>query len=214
MRLAAIGAFAAAASIVHAAPQGAAADAPGMLSLLGCTKISDDQERLQCFDTAMAGLMRPRAPKAGEPSDYWHVTEKTDPLTDEVVVTIMARGTSTGRRPVVFVARCTKGRTEAYVAFNDYLGDDVDGPYEEGKTVTYRVGTAEPRTNTWSLSTDKKAAFFPGRGGEFLARMLKGDRLVVQTTPYNENPVTAIFDTTKLPETLQGLADTCDWDLD
>jgi type VI secretion system protein VasI len=43
--------------------------------------------------------------------------------------------------------------------------------------------------------------------------MLGADKFIAQTTPYNENPVTAIFETRGLRNALVPLADTCDWDL-
>ncbi|EKK98854.1 hypothetical protein VCHC41B1_3364 [Vibrio cholerae HC-41B1] len=41
--------------------------------------------------------------------------------------------------------------------------------------------------------------------------MEKADKLVAQITPYNENPLTAIFDTAGLSNALLPLRKTCNW---
>jgi type VI secretion system protein VasI len=88
--------------------------------------------------------------------------------------------------------------------WNDYLGSDRIA-------VTTRIGDQEAETKRWSLSTDNSATFYPGNDTDFIRAMFAGDRLVAQTTPYNESPVTAVFNTTGLETAITDLRKTCGW---
>ena len=50
----------------------------------------------------------------------------------------------------------------------------------------------------------------------FLRSLVRAERptLVAQTTPYNENPMTAVFDLTGAADAIGQLADLCEWSLD
>jgi hypothetical protein len=113
----------------------------------------------------------------------------------------------------MFIARCDSNKTEVYVNWNDYLGDDSRSAYNEWKYVTVRVGDEDARQQQWSISTDSKATFAPGSSVELLRRMAKVDRLVLQTTPYNENPITAVFDLKGIDKALKPVAEECKWQL-
>lgn len=163
-----------------------------------------------------AGLPRPpaSAPEL-EPPDpgKWQVSRSTNPIDDSPTVVLTLRadsGQSTYGESIVFIARCQSNTTEAYIIWNDYLGDDSSRGYDQ-KYVTVRIGDAAPEEQTWGISTDSEATFAPGWAGNLLKRMLESGRLVVRTTPYNENPVTAIFDTSGLHVVLPELAETCHW---
>jgi type VI secretion system protein VasI len=60
------------------------------------------------------------------------------------------------------------------------------------------------------MSTDSKATFHP-QPIAFLKSMMEANTLVAQVTPYNESPVTAIFDTTGLADAIKPLRETCNW---
>lgn len=54
--------------------------------------------------------------------------------------------------------------------------------------------------------------FYPGSGAiGFIKELMDADRFVAQVTPYNDNPVTAIFDLTGLNQAVQPLQETCGW---
>ena len=65
----------------------------------------------------------------------------------------------------------------------------------------------------WSVSTDNDSTFV-ARAIPYLRTMVQSERLVVQTTPYNEAPSTAIFDLTGVADALAPVAETCEWTLD
>lgn len=151
---------------------------------------------------------------ANAKSGKWHIRAESNPIDDTQTVTLSLTaesGTSRSGDPVTFIGRCKSNKTEAYVYWGDFLGNDSKDVYSKWKRVTVRVGAGEARKERWGLSTDRNATFVPGWAGNLLKELLNEDRLVLQTTPYGENPVTAIFDVSGLRGPLKNLAKTCNW---
>ena len=101
-----------------------------------------------------------------------------------------------------------------YINWRDFLGDDdLGNPRSSRKRVTYRFPPADAETEMWGVSTDNDSTFV-ARVIPFLRIMVESERLVLQTTPYNEAPSTAIFDITGARSALEPVAETCSWILD
>lgn len=146
----------------------------------------------------------------------WIVRARANPIDDTRTVTLSLEaktGTSRLGDAITFVARCQSSKTEAYVIWGEYLGNDSNDVYSDWKKVTVRIGEKEARQERWGVSTDHKATFAPSWAGNLLKELLDEDRLVLQTVPYGENPVTAIFDISGLRTVLGELAGTCNWRL-
>ena len=155
----------------------------------------------------------PHLGPAPEPS-RWRVTTSSNPIDDSPIV-VLATDSISGRNArgesISFVARCRSNTTEAYVVWNDYLADDSPLGRGSWKHVTVRIGDAPASQERWDTSTDHQATFAPGWAGNLLKRMMGEERLVVRTTPYNENPITAVFDIRGMETGLRELAETCNW---
>ena len=165
-----------------------------------CASISSDSERLACYD-ALAGRGTLHSPTD---SGEWDVSRKTNPLDDSVTITATltaSEGRNRRGRAPVLVARCTSSGVDAYIAWDDYLGNDV-------QPVTLRIGNRPADTDEWSISTDKKATFAP-RADRFLIKLAAAERLVVQTTPYNESPITATFALNGIDAAVTQMAEGC-----
>jgi type VI secretion system protein VasI len=115
--------------------------------------------------------------------------------------------------PVILTLRCKSGRVQAYITWNSYLGSD-------DPTITYRFGTEPALTNYWGLSTDSTATFYRGPLNEldadyvpfhdaFVKKLITIDRSVAQVTPYNENPITAVFGLIGIEHAGQQVLDAC-----
>ena len=101
------------------------------------------------------------------------------------------------------VLRCQSNKTESYVSWQDYLGgDDV--------WVTDRIDSKEPSTLKWGLSTDQKASFHP-KPLEFIKALYEAQTYVAQVTPYNESPVTALFDLSGVKSVVTAIRKECNW---
>lgn len=175
-------------------------------ALQQCAQIRIAARRLRCYDS-LAAKPSPARSASVHGRGMWMVTDTTDPLNDsrEVILYLDATsGRSVYGQPVNLVLRCRDGDTEVYVNWNSYISED-DG------VVTMRVGTDSAEVDTWSVSTNNEATFYHGDPAQLIQRLIKANRLVVQTTPYQENPITAIFDLQGLASSVKPLRDACGW---
>ena len=158
------------------------------------------------------------APEPEPDTGGWRVNRSTNPLDDSTTVVAVLNATEgvggVGSEPISLIARCQSNMTEVYIDWHDFLGDDELGsPRSSRKRVTYRFPPADAETETWGVSTDNDSTFV-ARAIPFLRAMVESEQLVMQTTPYNEAPSTAIFDLTGTRSALEPVAQTCTWTLD
>lgn len=173
----------------------------------------------QDWITANAPASKPAVQGVETPSPEtytgkWKTRISKNPIDDTktVMLALFAEsGASRWGDPVAFIARCKSNKTDAYANWDTYIGDDSNDVYANWKWVTVRIGDEPATTERWDVSSDHKATFAPSWSGDFLKRMLKADRMVLQITPYGESPITAIFDTSGLDIALKDLAETCSW---
>ena len=175
-----------------------------------CAVVVGELERLECYDQ-LARTFDLVSVQVDVPSSEndgaWNVSIETDPLDDSRKVTLVLlaeSGSDQWGNPIGLILRCSSGRTDVYIAWQDYLGSEAD--------VTWRVGDEDARTARWTLSTDKEATFYPYDEIAFIKQLLTVMRLVAQVTPYNESPVTAIFDLTGLSNVIGPLQEACGWE--
>lgn len=184
------------------------ADIPAKV-LARCAALEGELQRLVCYD----GLAKKngwasgrRVDPSGTSAGKWVVSREVNPVNDSDIVSLVLQADSGqgkfGKR-VILVVRCKDNTTEMYIRWHDYLGSSAK--------VVSRIGGNPARTDRWSLSTDHQATFFPRSPISTLLEMMKHDRYLAQVTPYNENPVTAIFDTAGLNEAIQPLRELCEW---
>lgn len=171
---------------------------------------TDPIERLEAYDDLVESLLEasgravpdrdaPNSRRGSSVAERWIVDVDSDPLSDETVV-FFAIPASSGRSaygdaPVLALRR--SGRVEnVYIIWNDYLAND-------NQTVEYRIDDGQTQRRRWNVSTDNKATFFTGDVMELIHELVGAQRFVARTTPYNESPVTAVFDLSGLEELVQ-----------
>lgn len=168
----------------------------------GCAGIKSDSERLGCYDMAVGKVTK----TTGTPGD-WLLTEEANPIDDTKTSVLSLEAESginrRGQRPLL-VVRCRSNKTELWISWEDYLGSDQP-------EVTTRMGSSEAKTRPWSVSSTKTASFYPRSPIMALKRMMKVDQFVAQVTPYNETPITAIFNVRSLQSAIQPLRENCNW---
>lgn len=173
-----------------------------------CAIVKGDLSRLECFDNLAKDKNlngKQIKPIAITEKGKWNVSIDVNPIDDSKTVTLILDADSGKIRRgkgVYLVARCRSNTTELYIGWNNYLGSKVD--------VLTRVGNNKAVTQRWSESTNKKSTFHPN-AISFLKQMLESNKLIAQVTPYNENPVTAIFNTNGLVNAIKPLRETCNW---
>ena len=128
-----------------------------------------------------------------------------NPIDDSKTVTLILEAESGQSRlgeAVYLVARCKSNETNLFIGWNDYLGSEA--------SVLTRVGKNKAITQTWIMSTSSTSTFHR-KPIPFIKEMLSSNKLVTQVTPYNESPVTAIFNTSGLQNAVKPLRETCGW---
>lgn len=204
-------------TIALALPALAASEVDIRKGLARCAIIQGDLDRLTCVDALarQAGLDRPQPlPAASGDVGKWIVKRDKNPIDDtERVTLVLESDTGRGRlnRPVVFVARCQSEKTEVYINWNAYVGDDSGSAYGDWKYVTIRVGSDTAEQQRWDIATSRDATFAPDWPGNLLKRMAGTDQFIAQLTPYGESPITATFKTTGLATGLQNIKSACKW---
>lgn len=146
----------------------------------------------------------------------WSVSEDVNPVDDSksTYASLNSGDGSTGvGEGVSLTVRCKENKTEVYANWNDYLGDDSHDVYNDWKKVTVRIDAEPAKIERWGISTDKEATFAPS-GTALAKRIAKADRLVLQTTPYAESPVTAVFALKGATNALKAVAANCGWTID
>ena len=139
----------------------------------------------------------------------WIVRADTNPLDDSRTVSLInssEEGRTSLGDAITLVLRCSSGETEAYINWHDYLGND------DTVSVTSRIGSGDAKTSAWGNSTDNQGTFFRDGGTrQFIGSLMEADSFVARTTPYNESPVTAVWDLDGLAEAVMPLREACEW---
>lgn len=142
------------------------------------------------------------------PPDFgkWEVVKSTDPISDEVNVSIILTANDSG---IAFGVLCNERSAAVAAIWQDYLsGEEIGGV--KYQPILYRVGNAQPASDMWEILEDPKITRTT-MPREFIAEVLASNRLVLETQPYKELPKTAVFDTTGLTEVLKANSPECDW---
>ncbi|WP_162997622.1 type VI secretion system-associated protein TagO [Pseudomonas sp. LTJR-52] len=173
-----------------------------------CAAVNNAVERLECYDSIAAkhSLAPILEAKAIEGIGSWEVTTKVDPLNDKnVYLAGLSAATGSGRYgdKVVMLIRCAENKTDLIINWNSYLGREAE--------IIFRIDKQKAQKSTWQLSTDKKAAFYPGSPVKLLKQLAESTSFVANVTPYNENPITAIFDTSGADSALKDVRKECGW---
>jgi type VI secretion system protein VasI len=133
----------------------------------------------------------------------WKISKSLDPLTDKTTVTASVAANDKQRTRLIL--RCKNFKVDFFITWGVFLG--LDGP-----NVTSRVDDNAPETRSWNLSADKTGTFNPHFHPEdVIARLISADRFVAQVTPYNENPVTAVFDLKGIDVIAPQVLEPCRW---
>ena len=80
--------------------------------------------------------------------------------------------------------------------------------------MTTWLGTGPSVTETWDISTDEVATFYPAsnRGTrKFIQSWFGQTQLVARTTPLGDNPRTATFDISSVEQAVGNFRKSCDW---
>lgn len=142
----------------------------------------------------------------------WNIRTSISPLDDSKTVTaslIAVEGDGTYGEPVILGLRCKRdpkkisGTMDSILEWHSYLGSDRP-------QILIRFDDADPRPQLWHLSADNTVTFAPSGRGFMALQLVDAERMVAQVTPYNENPITAVFDLIGVKEAVAQILAACE----
>ena len=166
-----------------------------------CKAISNDQQRLECFDGLSAD--KPSPPNAADKSaneGNWSIEEsksRTDGSPQIVAANLVG--------DTVLILRCKDQITEAaFSTTYNWLGSrTVD--------VTLQINDEKPLKEVWKASMDGRAAF-ASNAEEFIRKLPDNAKLFIRTTRSDGKTKEAHFDLGNLSDIRKKIARACDWD--
>lgn len=135
----------------------------------------------------------------------WRLTEQVDPVdgTKNIFIFVPSVFTGPGAAESGLFIRCLGNKTELFITWDEYLSDDPE--------VTYRIDDSEAVAQTWSVSSDNDATFFPGSPIRFVKEMIGAKTLTAKVTPYRESAIFAQFDLAGLESAVAPIREECQW---
>jgi hypothetical protein len=166
-----------------------------------CKAISNDQQRLKCFDGLFAD--KPNPPNATDKSaneGNWSIEETKSPTdrSPQVVAANLVGDT-------VLILRCKDQITEAAFSTKyNYLGySSVD--------VQLRINDQSPIKEVWKASMNGRAAFAPDAIA-FMLSLPDNGKVTIRTTRSDGKVKEGNFDLGAVSEVRNKIAHACDWD--
>ena len=175
-----------------------------------CASIADKDRRLECFDAVADTLGNDKALiRPATAYGKWFVSTKQSMIDDSTNVYLSLEAeddidTGYGTTRPILHLRCSENKTSLFIVWNLYLG-------ENSIEVLTRVDQQKAKSSYWSISTDNKAIFAPGRDTKYAKILARHKTLIVQLTPSGRSPLRATFDVTGLAEAMRPLQEACHW---
>ncbi len=173
-----------------------------------CKTLTDDSQRLKCFDSLFT---KKEEPPAGKPQTAmsWSIEESKSPVDDSPQVTAMlhADGSTEGvslTPPTSLVLRCKEKETEAYFAKPfSFLGTN---PIK----VLVRINDGKPIETQWHPASNGQGVFAPA-AVQFIRALPDNGRLFIRATGFGGTQEDATFSLGNVSEIRDKIAATCHW---
>ncbi|WIX34703.1 type VI secretion system-associated protein TagO [Salinicola sp. JS01] len=174
-----------------------------------CVDISDDDQRLRCYD------MENRPATTQTTVSQWSVNESTSEFDDSKTVSVVLYSSDSiakrfgGRDSATLALWCTENTTKAYFTFAGNFMADIQG---YGR-VRYRIDDEAAVTKSMDVSTDNESLglWYGGSSIPFIKSMFGHDSMVVRVTPFNQSPITMKFPISGLEDAVKPLREACHW---
>ena len=191
-------------------------------TLLKCFAIEDGVMRLACFDTLANAEQKQANLKAKalldssdkKPSN-WTLSIEQSKIDDSKTVILMTQATTPipgrfrGYATPTLVLRCLQNVTSAYIDFDGWYMTDISGHGQ----VTFRIDKEKPFFHGMSASNSNKALGFWNGGTSlpFIKKLMTGQSLLVQATPFRESSMMVTFNISNLESVLDPLRKASNW---
>lgn len=169
-----------------------------------CASIALQEDRLRCFDQMAEEYAIPvgeaRLSEANERSK-WILN---DSLPERISVSLTADTVPSAappdNLPVLSIA-CAEGELEVAIDWKTYLGGKNE--------LLIRMGERDAMQADWRREAGDQITILPEGAADFVRELRAVDRLLAQTVPFGEDPVTAVFDVRGLDSALVPVQQAC-----
>lgn len=191
-------------------------------ALLKCSAIKDGVKRLACYDDLAAAEQKQVDAKAAillgsnnKKANNWDLSIEQSKIDDSQAVYLTTESTTPiqgrfrGNAVPTLVLRCLQNVTSAYINFDGWYMTDISGHGQ----VTFRIDKEKPFVQKMSASNSNKALGFWNGGTSlpFIKKLMTGQSLLVQATPFRESSLMVTFDITNLEGEIEPLRKACKW---
>ncbi len=161
------------------------------------------------FTSTVPATPSPKVDSSGSTTGNWLFSSDVSALDDSTRYTLQLDAEDSIAawlsEPVpTLVIRCQNRQYDVFI----YVGTQLDSTLDDEVFTRVRYGDKSPINITMTESTTGEAMFFPDSRAA-VRNLLGVNRLVVGFTPFNANPVEAVFDTTGTRTAIQPLFDEC-----
>ncbi len=187
---------------------------PALAAGEGCIQISNDLDRLACYDKALGRTpVREALPVS---KGKWAATTETSKLTDQTNVYLRVKSDepvscswARGEKVSLYV-RCVENKTALIFSTGCHM---TSSEYNDYGDVTYRLDDEPAKTVGMDESTNNRSLgrWGGGRSIPVIKQMFGKSTMIVRMTPYGENPFTSTFDIAGLEEAIKPLREACHW---
>ena len=168
-----------------------------------CKTLTDDAQRLKCFDGLFAEKQQPPA--------TWSIEESKSPVDDSPQVAGMLYADSSTdpsylMLPTVLVLRCKEKKTEAYLGkpFTLFGANNVT------LKVLVRINDGKPIETRWRPSSNGLGVFALA-AVEFIRALPDNGKIFIRVTTFDGSTVDGAFTLGKVSEIRDKIAADCHW---
>lgn len=182
-------------------------------AITNCRKINNKERRYECYDRAEA-----QAGNVNREVAKFNYTSTSDPITGQTLHTLTIRsdrGLNGRGNPIILEMACDSTRPGTYdltLRWEDFL--DSSTP-----EVTTRLGQSASVTEEWETDRSRESSIFTDTPEGYtkdslmetlISEIENGNATVVfRATPYNDEPITAVFDFNGFLEVIQPMRESC-----
>lgn len=184
-------------------------------AITNCLKINSQERRYQCYDAAESERSMGNVEREVAKFNY---EANSDPITGQTLHTLSIRsdrGLNSRGDPIILRMTCDSTRPGEYMLRLQW-GDFLESSNPE---ITTRLGQENSVTGSWETDSRRETSILAGSEAgytktEFIDSLVEqvdsGNQSVVfRTSPYNADPITAVFDFTGFLDVLQPMRESC-----
>jgi type VI secretion system protein VasI len=166
--------------------------------LRACRQISNDADRLKCYDRIGTAA----AESGADSGPVWEVTEGKSPVDDSPQFSATLRSAD-GKAQLMM--RCRERKTEVAVSIAGFIKCGVDIP------MIYRIGQSPSVETPWNPAPSCYLAIAPSPV-PFIRSLPDQGEIYFRMVDHHDKPHEATFNLGKVSEVRSRIADACKWD--